>query len=509
MKKIYFYIILLTTGIFILSSCSESLDTEPSGRVSKGLIEELAASDPAALALVIEPQIAGMYGQLVAYDTYGGDNQDDYGISSYLHIADMMGEDVVQTSGSYGWYWSDYNLLLNSNEYRHPAQVWVYFYRLVKLGNDILAQIPATVEANTALAAYRGQALTMRAFAYHYLVQYFQKTYVGHESDMAVPLVTEVAKDKNPRATMTEVYAQMIADLNEAIILLDGYTAPTKAMFNKNIAHGILARVYLNMENWALAETEAHAARQGYALMTGEMYLDGFKNLDNVEWMFGSIVTMELDIVKTGICNFPSFMSSFSYGYAGITSMFKAIDKRLYDHMNPTDIRKKAFQAPDLSTFPNGGYKAVKLPAYVNGKFGASDDGADNTQDLVYMRAGEMYLIEAEALAAQNKTSEAASLLNEFVKTRDASFVAPTDKVSLLSEIRIQRRIDLWGEIGNALFDVKRLKLGINRAYTGSNHPVDAQLVVPAEAWKFTYQLPKSEVDNNPDISEEDNNPLE
>ncbi len=508
MNRIYNYLIFIVAGAMLLTtSCSDELNTDPRGTVSQSQIADLAASDPEALALVIEPMIAGMYGHLVTYNSMGLSSvrHDDHGIKSILHIADMMGEDVVQTSSSYGWYYSDYLLELRDKDYQHPYFIWQYLYRNIKLANDILAQIPEDVE-DTQLKAFRGQALATRAYSYHYLVQIYQKTYVGHENDPGVPIVTEVVSEEGfPRAPMSAVYDLMIQDLTNAVGLLDGYNRPSKGFINQSVAYGFLARVYLSMENWEAAASAANSARNGYPIMTGEQYLDGFKYISNPEWMFGSIVTADLDIVQSGIVNHNSFFSSFSYGYASITGMHKAIDRRLYDYMSPTDIRKQAFQAPDGSTFPEGGYNGVNLPAYVNGKFGPSDDGADNTQDLVYMRASEMLLIEAEARAALNQTSQAASLLQELMANRDPNYTVPSS--GLLEEIRKQRRIELWGELGIALFDIKRLKLGINRDYEGSNHPDDAKLVVPAEDWLFTYMLPTREIDNNPDISPADNNP--
>lgn len=508
MNIIYRYLTFIAIGALVLTtSCSDELDLQPSGTVSQSQITELAESDPEALALVIEPMIAGMYGHLVTYNSMGRSSvrHDDHGLKSILHIADIMGEDMVQTSSSYSWYYSDYLLELRDKDYLHPLFVWQYLYRSVKLANDILIQIPEDTE-DTSLKAYRGQALATRAYSYHYLVQFFQKTYIGHEDAPAVPLVTEVVNEEGyPRATMRAVYEQMVNDLTSAVSALEGYSRPSKGFIDQSVAYGFLARVYLSMEEWELAADAANKARNNYTLMTSDEYLDGFKYISNREWMFGSIVNADLDIVQSGIVNHPSFISSFSYGYASITGMHKAIDRRLYDHMSDTDARKYAYQAPDGSTFPDGGYNGVTLPAYVNGKFGASDDGADNTQDLVYMRASEMLLIEAEARAELDQTSQAVGLLEELMAERDPNYTVPS--TDLLEEIRLQRRIELWGEIGIALFDIKRLKQGINRDYPGSNHPDDAKLVVPAEDWLFTYMLPSSEIDNNMDIQPGDNNP--
>ena len=506
MNKLIKFLLLIVAGSFILAACSDELNTVPSDTVSQSQITELAEANPEAIAEILEPQMAGMFGHLVAYNSMGLSSvrHSDHGIKSIFHMADMMGEDVVQTSGSYGWYWHEYLLNVREKDYITPRQMWQYLYQLVKMANDIIIQIPEDTEDVT-LKAYRGQALVTRAYSYHILVQLFQKTYKGNESAPGVPLILEVPnEDGNPRAPMSDIYAQMVEDLTNAVNLLDGYARPSKAFIDQNVAYGYLARVYLSMEEWQKAADAAKAARTGYQLMSGEEYLDGFKYINNREWMFGSIITADLPIVQSGIVNHFSFFSSFSYGYASLTAMHKAIDKRLYDHMSETDFRKQAYQAPDLSTF-EGGYNNVALPAYTNGKFGASDDGADNTQDLVYMRAAEMYLIEAEALAALGQNGPAGDVLAALMSNRDPNYTVPGS--GLLEEIRKQRRIELWGELGYALFDIKRLKQGINRAYAGSNHPEDAQLVRDAEDWDFTYQLPNSEIDNNVDITPADNNP--
>ena len=90
------------------------------------------------------------------------------------------------------------------------------------------------------------------------------------------------------------------------------------------------------------------------------------------------------------------------------------------------------------------------------------------------------------------------------MENRDPSHFVPSN---VLEEIRKQRRIELWGEIGIALFDIKRLGLGINRNYSGSNHHEDGQLNEDSDSWLFSYQIPTVEIDNNPDITPGDNNP--
>mgnify|MGYP000370431231 FL=1 len=54
----------------------------------------------------------------------------------------------------------------------------------------------------------------------------YQHTYAGHENSLAVPIVTETMTDEdmqnNPRATVQQVYDQIMSDLNTAADLLTG-----------------------------------------------------------------------------------------------------------------------------------------------------------------------------------------------------------------------------------------------------------------------------------------------
>ena len=60
---------------------------------------------------------------------------------------------------------------------------------------------------------------------------------------------------------------------------------------------------------------------------------------------------------------------------------------------------------------------SVALPKYANLKYMWYDLEGNNCNDLCYMRAEEMWLIEAEALAMGGNIAGGKSLLEEFVKT--------------------------------------------------------------------------------------------
>jgi hypothetical protein len=141
----------------------------------------------------------------------------------------------------------------------------------------------------------------------------------------------------------------------------------------------------------------------------------------------------------------------------------------------------------------------AKLP-YANLKFG--NDGSW-TMHYIYMRAAEMVLIEAEALARQGKNAEAATVLKELMSNRQPSW----NKTSVtVEDVLLQRRIELWGE-GFSYFDLKRNNKGIDRNYEGSNHLAGYLHTIPAFDVRWTYQIPQSEMQENSHIQDSEQNP--
>ena len=86
-----------------------------------------------------------------------------------------------------------------------------------------------------------------------------------------------------------------------------------------------------------------------------------------------------------------------------------------------------------------------KVAALTNVKFGS----ATYEQDEVYMRVAEAYFIKAEALASQATPDYpgAQQVLYDIVSTRDAAYTkSSATGQALLDEIRLQKRIEMWGE---------------------------------------------------------------
>jgi len=500
--KTYKLLVFMLGLILLSTSCSdEFLDSKTTSTLTAANAAATMEADPTKL----DGFVNAIYSMLVQYDLVYT-NHDAFGFMSILHSTDMMSEDIVQVKSTHFTY--DYILDNRGETYRRTKIDWIYLYSAISSANIVLNMTdPATTSES--IKASRGQVLALRGMAYYYLIQLYQHNYgVTTAADRpGVPMyfaANEGKANRLQRVPVTEVYAQIESDLTAAVSNLNGWKRANKNQIDYYVANGLLARYYMLSEQWSKAATAAVTAASGFEIMSTADLHDGFMNLENGEWMWGFNHNAS---TETRYASFFSHISDVTPGYAGLEYGARLIDKRLYDAIPATDERKKLFQgasqiynADALSTSSMGTTTATawKLP-YASLKFGWDGNW---TMDYPYMRAAEMVLIEAEALAHQGKNAEAATALKKLMVKRDPAWNQSSVTVD---EIWMQRRIELWGE-GFAYFDLKRLNKGIDRTYVGTNHRTDAQKIVLAGDKRWIYQIPQTEVLENSEIDESDNN---
>jgi hypothetical protein len=226
---------------------------------------------------------------------------------------------------------------------------------------------------------------------------------------------------------------------------------------------------------------------------------NAFSSISNPEWMWGSIIPAA---EATIYASFFSHIDPNVGGYAALGQQ-KKITKDLYDQIPTGDVRKTVFRTPGTGT--------TTIPDYCQIKHQVPDLSNRWQADYLYMRASEMYLIEAEALARQGNDAGARTVLEALVKVRNPAYSAGTRAgAALVAEVLLQRRIELWGE-GFGLLDIKRLKLGLNRPTGAGNHGAPSFNPVvyttgPADN-RFLMRIPQRELDNNASMTPADQNP--
>ena len=491
--KTRFLTILMALGLLTTACEKEFLDTSPTGSIDAGAAYSTTKNAVAALN--------GIYRAMIVRYL---DSQGHFGHPAMMIILDVLGEDVVIANTSNTWHLPETRWQAHRSETAVGDELpYRLYYRIIGNANIAIANIDNAAGTQVERNQVKGEALGLRAFSYFNLVQLYGKRYnaaVKPNSQLGVPLVLTPTTEGLPRATVEDVYTQINKDLADAATLLTA-TRSFKSHISVDVIRGFQARVSLTQQNWADAAKFAAEARKTFSLMSVAQYQEGFSDISNPEWMWGFD---HLEDQSEFFGAFHSYISS-NFNSTNIRVDPKVINSALYEQIPATDVRSKMWvKAPTTanSIVPTGG---VRVP-YMTQKFRLPGTPSTSTMgDVPYMRASEMYLIEAEAQAQLGNTAAAASVLFDLVSKRDPSYKLSTKTgTALLDEILFNRRFELWGE-GFRFTDLKRMNLPLNRNGANLSSAVVVLFDVPAGDNQWEFLIPRREINANKAIVQ---NPL-
>jgi hypothetical protein len=407
------------------------------------------------------------------------------GIISWQNGLDAASKDIIvfEAQGYMQAYYNHFILASTRADQTLPINMWQYFYTLSGNANNILANIDGIEGDATRRTQIKAQALALRAWSYFYLARLFAPTYSIGKDKPCVPFYDKPGTIGKPRETVATIYKYIVDDLKAAIPGLAGFSRRYKNMINQQVAQGILAEVYLTMEDWPNAAATAKLARTGFPIMTGDQYKTGFNEWDNTEWMWGQRQTTDAmfgDITSFTLWANKTRGTRWSFDTYCVNDQFK-------DLFSATDARNQFWKRVDYNLWTSDKFR----------------DKSTGTGDVIMMRASEMLLIEAEAIARQGGQDAAAqAVLWELQDKRGATRSASTG-AALINDILVERRKELYGE-GFAWFDILRTVQGLTR--TG-DHPRIINL--PARSWRMIFQLPTAEFTSNTAMTPADQNPYD
>lgn len=503
---------------FLLGSC---LDTEPMGsNLTADEKKEAVEANPSRLSASVNA-VAAAFSQYMAVR----EAHSDFGFPGIMLHLETRGVDMVSDNTGYNWFGFDLTYDNIDYTYGNNREIWNTLYNQIYAANAVVK----TVDASTTDATLQydlAQALAVRAFDYFNLIQIYQKTYsqVNPEEAKGVPVITEANQDDAAtngcsRGTVKEVYDQILSDLDQAIKLLDasGVARADKRYVNSSVAHAIRARVYLVMNRWADAASDADYVIQNSGCKPkklNEVGVPSFNSMDESDWLWGIKIAETDRVVTSGIVNWPSHMGSLCYGYA-TAGGWRRINKKLYNNIPATDKRKTWFcdenatskglssaQQAYLASQGAPGYTQVKFAPY-KGVVGQST----NANDIPLIRIEEMYYIKAEAQAMAGDVAAGRKTLVDFVKAyRDPSYNLTASSAAGVQEACFQqRRIEFWGE-GISWFDYIRLNKDFDRR--GGGFEASTCYDIKAGDNALIWRIPYNEIQYNKQISAEDNNPV-
>jgi len=516
--------IVVVFTLFALASCTE-LDLHYEGGTAD---DDQLGEATQAIPKRADAAVNGMYALLGKPYVYFGEasgRADDMGYMSVCLGQDLNSGDMTNIVSGYDWFSVALEYSDRTPTYANPQIRNGLFYKIIYSTRDVLTMIPDGTD-NAELMAKRGQAKAMRAFSYLSLAPYFQFKYKGNEDKPSVPLADETVDPRNnPRVTLQKLYEVIIQDLTDAIADLDGFVRPNKGTIDQKVAYGLRARAYLNMEMWAEAAADAEKALVGFTPYgINDLKAPGFYNATDPNWIWA--ILLPADVVGQELATWPSQIGSFSgNAYVPYAGIWRSINKLLYDKIPSTDVRKKWWLDSDTASSyldsltwtdyaKNITYKGqeipgavitdvkVKMEPYANVKFGQRSGVGEavNDGDWCLMRAEEMILLRAEALAKAGDLPAGKTVLEDFVKTyRNPAYTSTASTLAdFENEVWLQRRIELWGE-GFAMADVMRLGKNVVRYHPGkaTNVPEDYQFNISANDPWLLLRFVQRETTNN------------
>lgn len=494
MKNNKYTSVLAIASMVALGACSDIDDIVPEGGT---MLETQLKATTSIIPGRADATFSGMYTKLgnpLSFGRFASERPDDFGFVMMAFSNDLEAADIVGQNNNYNWFSTCSELTTRNADYANPYIRYRGVYDEVARANDVIkAYGEITAETSAEIKYKVAQAYAIRAFCYLNIAPYFQFNYKTSSDKPCVPLVTETTTDftNNPRATVKEIYDQIVSDLDFAIANLEGYTRPDKSKIDRQVAYGLRARANLDMGKYAEAASDAAAAAQGYTPASiAEVSTPSFYNITDHNWLWGYDMTM--DVAKA----FPyatssAWIRSFSAnGYSAGTGTYFCINNLLYNKIPESDVRKGWWVNTDLysplldnltfgqlkgqqiATEEIDDVKLIFLP-YTNVKFGMyTIGGTTNEEDWPFMRVEEMLLIQAEGLIKSGQTAAGVQVLNDFVRTyRDPQYNAEATGRKIEDEVWFQRRVELWGE-GFSNSDTRRLGKPLVRFHgSDSNWP--------------------------------------
>ncbi len=437
------FVTLLGLGL-LFCACSGELDLQPSQSIG----EEVALNSDATVKAVL----VGAYDRLGDGDLYGG---------NLFRDADLLGgTGEILFVGTFNSPDEIARKQITAGNADAEAR-WLEGYEAINIANNVLSALEV-VDADDQ-ARIEGEARFIRGLVYFDLVRYYGLPYAtgGSNGQLGIPIVTTPtrgisAESEVSRASVEEVYAQVLTDLTTAADLLP----ETNGTFaSSNAATALLARVYLQMGRYAEARDAASAVIESDYYMLTPTYASAFMNGSNsTEDIFAIQVTSQ-----DGVNNLTTFFSTPQFGGRDGDIEILPAHLALYEE---ADQRLALF--------------------YTNADGSSTYTGKFNNQfaNISVIRLAEMYLIRAEANERLG-TDIGATPLEDINTLRSRSGLDDLDDVDL-TYILNERRRELAFE-GVRIHDIKRLQGSVGNIY-------------PYNAPQLVFPIPSRETVANPNL---------
>jgi len=421
MKKRYIYLLVTFLTFSACQSPDDFLDVEPTGLIIPSTLEDLdkMLTNYAILRSVgtntrfMDPDV---YLNDAAYNTIISRTKD---VNAYTWKHDIFPPDVNDT---------DYN------DFYFYIYTMNYIFQYV---DDIPPGNFNPAKRNT----IKAEALAQRAFEYFLVVNEYAQHYNPANPDqpgVAMPLVPDISAQLG-RSTVKEVYEQMLADLYEALSLLDDNYQAINTYANyrpgKASIYALIAEINLFMGDFDEAVDNSNTALSMYNFLYDYNTI-GFKSSNKWSgynngslWYYGTLNQENM----WNRYNYWSFNNPFHLYAPELEALYdKAKDSRWYLFATQTS---------------SGNINVSPYYIYMHA----------SSERCIGMSVPRLMLTNAEAKARTGDGPGAVTVLNTLLQNRILSFtpLTYTDDATTLQWVKNERRKELAGTSIN-LFDQKR-----------------------------------------------------
>ena len=463
MKKYISIITIAVAALFV--GCSDQLDRFPVDQ----LVEETAFTTVADLQAGLNGAIGSYNPTLqVAFNSIFTDNA-GLGVDNGGQELNTLNQILNANGGDRGLWVSRYA----------TANV---FNRLFVAAAGITPELGEEDQYNLILA----QSHAFRALLHYDLLLYYGLD-MTDPSSPGVPYVDFVSADATPaRNTTGEVLAAIQADLDMALSLFPAGTTDIN-FASPDFVTFLRARIALETGDYQAAIGFASNIIANYPLADPTQYLAMFReDADTTEviWKYDSVQGFNLGL-------------NFLWNFAGPGPFIEMSDE-LAAAYGPLDIRGIVNIDPASTPDDN---------IFIIGKYGLNADEL-SINDFKAMRVSEAYLIRAEASARLSQFNQAEQDVFAVSSIRDAAATLPNYATVLgaINDIIEERRLELSFE-GHRYTDIKRVRdltnVGIERQASDCEGSIPCSLSVNAA--EFTFPIPTSEINANPNITQAPN----
>lgn len=451
MKLQYITVVLVA---LLLSSCNDFLDIRPTGKVIAQTGEEYRAlltyvydkvPEDRGLTTLRSDEMAADASTLTGYD-----------YDSYFDI----------------WNWTDYN--------RNPSSLyfgWRRYYHTCYIANYIIEHQSEITDATDAeIKQLVGESYMLRAYMHFLLVNLYAPAYTNCEPETTRGVPLQLKADVNAVlrcSSVADVYNQILDDIETAedYMTVEKWEKGYNYRFSKDVVSAFRARVALYMGDWQLAFDEAENVIEKYPALQDLTSSTSTKptNFESVE----SIMALEQVITTT--------ISSLGYVNSDLLSMYRSGDQR-------------------KSTY----FKAETLKQWVLRK-----EKEDYDKERCSFRAGEFYLIAAEAANELNDKDNALKYIKALMQKRYTATnynkyseaLDNLDQDALRVEIAAERQREMAYQ-GHRWFDLRRTtQPEIVKVYTLADKDKTKQtFVLEQNDERYTLRFPSEAVEANPDL---------